>query len=86
MVVSCNRWLAVRLDLLCGVFVITVAVTAVLIGENSGKYSVCYSCRRFVTEIVCLIFLQFGGQFSVNSRLKRFKKLTSKLTYGVRVR
>ena len=37
MVVSCNRWLAIRIDLLCSVFVITVAVTAIFIGENSGE-------------------------------------------------
>ena len=37
MVLSCNRWLAIRIDLLCSVFVITVAVTAIFIGENSGE-------------------------------------------------
>ena len=37
MVVSCNRWLAVRIDLLCSVFVFIVAVTAIFMGENSGE-------------------------------------------------
>ena len=36
MVVSCNRWLAVRLDLLSSLFVIVVAVSAVLVTGNPG--------------------------------------------------
>ena len=37
MVVSCNRWLGIRMDLLCSVFVTIVAVAVILIRENSGK-------------------------------------------------
>ena len=37
MVVSCNRWLGIRMDLLCSVFVTIVAVAAISIRENSGK-------------------------------------------------
>ena len=37
MVVSCNRWLAVRLDLLSSVFVTVVAVGAILVTENPGE-------------------------------------------------
>lgn len=37
MVVSCNRWLAVRLDLLSSAFVTIVAVGAILITENPGE-------------------------------------------------
>ncbi|KAL9978294.1 hypothetical protein ACROYT_G015793 [Oculina patagonica] len=37
MVVSCNRWLGIRMDLLCSVFVTIVAVAAILIKENPGK-------------------------------------------------
>ena len=36
MVVSSNRWLSVRLDLLSGVFVTIVAVAAILVTENPG--------------------------------------------------
>ena len=37
MVVSCNRWLGIRLDLLSSVFAMTVAVAAILISENPGE-------------------------------------------------
>lgn len=37
LVVSCNRWLAVRLDLLSSVFVTVVAVGAILVTENPGE-------------------------------------------------
>ena len=37
MVVSSNRWLSVRLDLLSSVFITAVAVAAVLVSESSGQ-------------------------------------------------
>lgn len=37
MVVSSNRWLSVRLDLLSGVFVTVVAVAAILVTESAGE-------------------------------------------------
>ena len=37
MVVSSNRWLSVRLDLLSGVFVTIVAVAAILVTESAGE-------------------------------------------------
>ena len=36
MVVSSNRWLGVRLDLLSSVFITLVAVAAILVSENPG--------------------------------------------------
>lgn len=38
MVVSCNRWLGIRLDLLSSAFATTVAVAAILIAENPGEF------------------------------------------------
>jgi len=38
MVVSCSRWFGLRLDLLSSVFITIVAVTAILITENSGEF------------------------------------------------
>ena len=37
MVVSSNRWLSVRLDLLSIVFITAVAVAAILVSENPGQ-------------------------------------------------
>ena len=37
MVVSSNRWLSVRLDLLSSVFITAVAVAAILVAENPGE-------------------------------------------------
>ena len=37
MVLSSNRWLSVRLDLLCAVFVTIVAVAAILVSESPGQ-------------------------------------------------
>ena len=37
MVVSSNRWLSVRLDLLSSVFITAVAVAAILVAENPGQ-------------------------------------------------
>ena len=37
MVVSSNRWLSVRLDLLSSVFITAVAVAAILVSENPGQ-------------------------------------------------
>ena len=37
MVVSSNRWLSVRLDLLSSVFITVVAVAAILVSENPGQ-------------------------------------------------
>lgn len=37
MLVSCNRWLGFRLDLFSGVFVLVVAVAAILVTENPGE-------------------------------------------------
>ena len=38
MVVSSNRWLSVRLDLLSSVFITAVAVGAILVSENPGQF------------------------------------------------
>ena len=38
MVVSCSRWFGLRLDLLSGVLITIVAVSAILITENAGKF------------------------------------------------
>ena len=37
MVLSCNRWLGIRLDLLSAAFVTIVAFAAILITENPGE-------------------------------------------------
>ena len=37
MVVSCTRWLSIRLDLISSLFVTIVAVAAILVTENPGK-------------------------------------------------
>ena len=37
MVVSCTRWLSIRLDLLSSLFVTIVAVTTMLISNSPGK-------------------------------------------------
>ena len=37
MVVSCTRWLSIRLDLMSSLFVTIVAVAAILVTENPGK-------------------------------------------------
>ena len=37
MVVSSNRWLSVRLDLLSIVFITAVAVASILVSENPGQ-------------------------------------------------
>ena len=37
MVVSSNRWLSVRLDLLSSVFITAVAAAAILVSENPGE-------------------------------------------------
>ena len=37
MVVSSNRWLSVRLDLLSTVFIMFVAMAAILVSENPGQ-------------------------------------------------
>ena len=37
MVVSSNRWLSIRLDLLSSVFITVVAVAATLVSENPGQ-------------------------------------------------
>ena len=39
MVMSSNRWLSIRLDLLCTVFATIVAVAAILVSESLGQYS-----------------------------------------------
>ena len=38
MVVSSNRWLSVRIDLLSSVFITAVAVAAILVSENPGQF------------------------------------------------
>ena len=38
MVVSCTRWLSIRLDLLSSVFVVIVAVTVMLITNDPGEF------------------------------------------------
>lgn len=44
MVVSCSRWFGLRLDLLSGVLITIVAVSAILITENSGKFMQVHYC------------------------------------------
>ena len=61
MVVSCNRWLAVRLDLLSSIFVTIVALGAILMSENSGEFMKAVLCNN-CTEISPLLF--GGGQFN----------------------
>ena len=39
MVISCTRWLSIRLDLMCSLFVTIVALTAILVVENPGEYT-----------------------------------------------
>lgn len=55
MVVSCTRWLSLRLDLLSSLFVTIVAVAAILITEDTGE------CVLTHADYACFIkcFLSF---------------------------
>ena len=62
MVVSSNRWLSVRLDLLSIVFITAVAVAAILVSENPGqlvKAIMLAIIERYKNEIV--IWKNFMG-------------------------
>ena len=39
MVISCTRWLSIRLDLMSSLFITIVALTAILVVENPGEYT-----------------------------------------------
>ncbi len=52
MLVSCNRWLGFRLDLFSGVFVLVVALAAILVTENPGELVRVNSFHSFITRKV----------------------------------
>ena len=61
MVVSCNRWLAVRLDLLSSIFVTIVALGAVLMTENPGEFVKAFFCNNLVYGNVEISAFFWGG-------------------------
>ena len=50
MVLSCNRWLGIRLDLLSAAFVTIVAFAAILITENPGESVQTYLSMHLVNH------------------------------------
>ena len=54
MVISCTRWLSIRLDLMCSLFVTIVALTAILVVENPGEYT-----QAFAETMRDTLLLQF---------------------------
>ena len=54
MVISCTRWLSIRLDLMSSLFITIVALTAILVVENPGEYT-----QAFVETMWEKVLLQF---------------------------
>ena len=63
MVISCTRWLSIRLDLMSSLFITIVALTAILVVENPGEYT-----QAFVETMWEKVLLQF---FFLSTSLKR---------------
>ncbi|XP_022792486.1 multidrug resistance-associated protein 4-like isoform X2 [Stylophora pistillata] len=59
MVVSCNRWLGIRLDLLSSVFAMTVAVAAILISENPVKTKLLMHAAMCLLTLLSLCWTRF---------------------------
>ena len=69
MVLSCTRWLSIRLDLLSSLFVTIVAVAAILIVENPGESVQTLSDYAGACSVSC------GYCFVAATALLNFKRL-----------
>ena len=51
MVVASNRWLGVRLDFLSALLIGVVALAAILVSQDAGKYNFILSKRKTKTHV-----------------------------------